>query len=202
MSERKNRWIRGKRHDIFLAVGEVPGYIWKLRISINTFLLSITEEIKRGKKKMKLKEKIEVGILVLSILTVLGAGMNVAAASIDITNVSICEERVGVVEYENIGDKRSKGLLTVSIDNIMILETEIRTYAYKIGDEVLTPARFKYFDLNETEGMHRIEVVLIVGVQMSIHVLHYEGLGLEEVTELVEEEVKSEEIVEDWLECP
>ena len=36
MSERKNRWIRGKRHDIFLAVGEVPGYIWKLRISINT----------------------------------------------------------------------------------------------------------------------------------------------------------------------
>ena len=151
---------------------------------------------------MKLKEKIEVGILVLSILTVLGAGMNVAAASIDITNVSICEERVGVVEYENIGDKRSKGLLTVSIDNIMILETEIRTYAYKIGDEVLTPVRFKYFDLNETDGMHQIEVVLIVGVQMSIHVLHYEGLGLEEVTELVEEEVKSEEIVEDWLECP
>ena len=158
------------------------------------------------KKKMELKNKIGVlGFGTLLVFAVLIATAGAETPYIGIIGIEIDgPPDDGVVEWKLVDFEdviNMTGNVTVRIDDDVVLEKNISSAIHIVAEFSISPKGWTHFDLNGSEGNHRIEVV-IVSENGVVDKREYTYDGDDIITGEEEEVEAEDEEEEDWLECP
>lgn len=151
-------------------------------------------EVRWGNKKeegeMK-KEKIRIGIIVAAVFALL---ITSASAHIEIRELWTEEwDQRGFIDYKNTVEYNTTGIVTIYIDNKIVLEQPVEMYVIPFHGFLINRPETLDFILNTTSGEHIVTAYIDSGNETADASCSYYG---------EEEEQEEEPEPLDWLPCP